>query len=739
MEDIKSHAAAGGLQLNSQHIPSLATTFNRLFAPIYAGGLLALFYYHVTSLLNSTSLGSFFISVSLFISDVVLAFMWATAQSFRMNPVRRREFPANLKKLLKKDSDFPAMDVFICTADPYKEPPMNVVNTALSVMTYDYPTSKISVYVSDDGGSAMTLFAFMEAARFAATWLPFCRKNDDVDRNPDAFFTSNHGSNSETEEIKMMYEKMRMKVENICEKGMVEDELLNGEERMTFDQWTISFTPQNHPTVIKVLLESTKNKDISGEALPNLIYVSREKSVTSHHNFKTGALNTLLRVSATMTNAPIILTLDCDTYSNDPQTPTRALCYFLDPKLEKNLGYIQFPQRFRGVSKHDIYSGELKHLFVINPVGMDGSLGPNYVGAGCFFVRRAFFGGPYSLEAPELFELGPNHVVEMSIQSQEVLNLAYLVASCDYENNTKWGFKLGFKYGSLVEDYFTGYRLLSEGWRSLFCNPKRAAFYGDVPITLLSVLNQTKRWCIGLLEVSFSKYNPITYGVKSIGLLMGLSYAHYASWPFWSIPVIVYSFLPQLALISGTQIFPKVWDAWFVVYILLFLGAYGQDLVEFIYVGGTFKKWWNDQRMWMIRSVSSFLFGCIELTLKSLGINPNFGFNVTSKAMDEEQNKRYKQELFEFGVFSPMFVPITTAAIVNLASFAGGLIKIWKSDGAWEHLFPQMLVTGFGVVNCWPVYGAMTLRNDEGKLPPELTFFSVSLALLLCSFATFFL
>ncbi|TYK16532.1 cellulose synthase-like protein G3 [Cucumis melo var. makuwa] len=204
MEDIKSHAAAGGLQLNSQHIPSLATTFNRLFAPIYAGGLLALFYYHVTSLLNSTSLGSFFISVSLFISDVVLAFMWATAQSFRMNPVRRREFPANLKELLKKDSDFPAMDVFICTADPYKEPPMNVVNTALSVMAYDYPTSKISVYVSDDGGSAMTLFAFMEAARFAATWLPFCRKNDVVDRNPDAFFTSNHGSNSETEEIKVL-------------------------------------------------------------------------------------------------------------------------------------------------------------------------------------------------------------------------------------------------------------------------------------------------------------------------------------------------------------------------------------------------------------------------------------------------------------------------------------------------------------------------------------------------------
>ena len=204
MEDTRARAAAKALQLNSKHIPSRATTFNRLFAPIYAVALLALFYYHISSLLNSTSLGSFFISISLFISDAILAFMWATAQSFRMNPLRRREFPANLKELLKNDSDFPALDVFICTADPYKEPPMNVVNTALSVMAFDYPTSKISVYVSDDGGSAMTLFAFMEAARFAATWLPFCRKNDVVERNPDAFFTSNHDWFSEREEIKVL-------------------------------------------------------------------------------------------------------------------------------------------------------------------------------------------------------------------------------------------------------------------------------------------------------------------------------------------------------------------------------------------------------------------------------------------------------------------------------------------------------------------------------------------------------
>ncbi|KMZ76183.1 hypothetical protein ZOSMA_105G00100 [Zostera marina] len=34
------------------------------------------------------------------------------------------------------------MDVFICTEDLYKEPPIGVVNTALSVMAYDYPMEK---------------------------------------------------------------------------------------------------------------------------------------------------------------------------------------------------------------------------------------------------------------------------------------------------------------------------------------------------------------------------------------------------------------------------------------------------------------------------------------------------------------------------------------------------------------------------------------------------------------------
>ncbi|GFZ01395.1 cellulose synthase like G3 [Actinidia rufa] len=198
MEDAKAKPLLHTARLSS------ATAVNRVFAVVYMCGILALLYHHALKGLHSTTLLSFSLSLSLLISDAVLGFMWATGQSFRYRRVHRQVFLENLETVIEK-KDFPAMDVFICTADPYKEPPMSVVNTALSVMAYDYPTEKLTVYVSDDGGSELTLFAFMEAAKFGSHWLPFCRKNKVLERCPDAYFRSNHPRSSETEQMKVIY------------------------------------------------------------------------------------------------------------------------------------------------------------------------------------------------------------------------------------------------------------------------------------------------------------------------------------------------------------------------------------------------------------------------------------------------------------------------------------------------------------------------------------------------------
>ena len=50
---------------------------------------------------------------------------------------------------------------------PKKEPTIEVMNTVLSALALDYPIEKLSVYLSDDGGSYITLYAIKEACSFA--------------------------------------------------------------------------------------------------------------------------------------------------------------------------------------------------------------------------------------------------------------------------------------------------------------------------------------------------------------------------------------------------------------------------------------------------------------------------------------------------------------------------------------------------------------------------------------------
>lgn len=159
----------------------------------------------------------------------------------------------------------------------------------------------------------------------------------------------------------------------------------------------------------------------------------------------------------------------------------------------------------------------------------------------------------------------------------------------------------------------------------------------------------------------------------------------------------------------------------------MFLGAYGQDCLVFISHQGTFKRWWNDQRIWMIRGLTSFPFGTIEYLTKHLGISTQ-GFSLTSKVVDNDQGKRYHQGIFEFGVVSPMFVTLATTSIINVVALLKSLAQILKGDQNLDELFIQMFIAGFVVINCLPIYEAMVLRSDKGRMPTRVTIFSTFLA-----------
>lgn len=142
-------------------------------------------------------------------AELIFTFLWFLTQAFRWRPVARTIYPENLPG----DEELPGVDVFICTADPTKEPTIEVMNTVLSAMALDYPPDKLAVYLSDDGGATSTLDAITEACSFAKSWLPFCRKYGIKTRCPEAYF-SKFGDDERllrNDEFKAEEEKIKVK------------------------------------------------------------------------------------------------------------------------------------------------------------------------------------------------------------------------------------------------------------------------------------------------------------------------------------------------------------------------------------------------------------------------------------------------------------------------------------------------------------------------------------------------
>ena len=63
-----------------------------------------------------------------------------------------------------------------------------------------------------------------------------------------------------------------------------------------------------------------------------------------------------MRVSAVISNAPYMLNVDCDHYINNSKALREAMCFMMDPTSGKKICYVQFPQRFDGIDRHDRYS-----------------------------------------------------------------------------------------------------------------------------------------------------------------------------------------------------------------------------------------------------------------------------------------------------------------------------------------------------------------------------------------------
>ncbi|KAF6148932.1 hypothetical protein GIB67_028769 [Kingdonia uniflora] len=265
----------------------------------------------------------------------------------------------------------------------------------------------------------------------------------------------------------------------------------------------------------------------------------------------------------------------------------------------------------------------------------------------------------------------------------------------------------------MLESTFTGYYLHSKGWTSTYLYPSNPAFLGCPPTSMNEALVQGMKWMSELFRMSISKFSPFTYGLTSrMSILQTMCYGYFMISPLYFLPMSLYALVPQLCLLSGTPVYPKVSNPWFIWFAIHLIGCLGHHLYEVLTTGASFKAWWNEVRMGMIRSVTANIFGCIDAIMKAIGIK-KMDLTLTNKAVDEDQLEKYKKDDFDFQGDKIFIVPLVILVLLNTVSFIGGVGRV-IIEGSYDEMFGQIFLSFFILVASYPIIeGIVTGKKNE--------------------------
>ncbi|KAG5560300.1 hypothetical protein RHGRI_003557 [Rhododendron griersonianum] len=319
------------LPLHLSHVQKSSSIINRSHTLLHSTALIALIYYRIASFFQTTKtrdLPTTFSCFIIFTGELILSFIWFLGQAYRFRPVTRTVFPERLPE----NAELPAVDVFICTADPSKEPTLEVT-MLIRMLAYGIKT-----------------------------------------RCPEAYFLGEEGNNESSSGSEFMADREKEKYENF--KSRV----------MRIRQNSIIIVNRDHTAVVE------------------------------------------LRVSAMISNSPYILVLDCDMYCNDPTSARQAMCFHLDPKISPSLGtmarngwasgtmcvwyWLLHKERGTVCKSHKRLDVDIMEL-------------KQYFGPSIEFIKS--FGRHYK---PKDHQHSSSVILMKETQ---------FLASCAYENETKWG------------------------------------------------------------------------------------------------------------------------------------------------------------------------------------------------------------------------------------------------------------------------------------------------------------
>ncbi|MCD7462132.1 Cellulose synthase-like protein D1 [Datura stramonium] len=508
--------------------------------------------------------------------------------------------------------------------------------------------------------------------------------------------------------------------------------------------------------------------------LPMFAYVSREKRAGYDHNKKAGAMNAMVRASAILSNGPFILNLDCDHYVYNSMAIREGMCYMMDRGGDRicylqfpqrfegidpsdryaNHNTVFFDGNMRALDglQGPVYVGtgcmfRRYALYGFHPPRANeytGFLGKNKKQAKNITMpsdldddSQPLTGHP-DLNLPQQFGNSTMFVESIAVAEFQGRPLAdhitvkngrppgalliprppldaptvaeaIAVISCWFEDKTEWGDRIGWIYGSVTEDVVTGYRMHNRGWRSVYCITKRDAFRGTAPINLTDRLHQVLRWATGSVEIFFSRNNPILASPR-LKFLQRIAYFNVGVYPFTSIFLVVYCFIPALCLFSGKFIVQSL-NIFFLSYLLLITVTLVLIcLLEVKWAGIGLEELWRNEQFWLIGGTSAHFAAVIQGLLKVIA-GVEISFTLTSKSAGDDADDIYA-DLYVVKWTSLFILPLTIL-VVNIMGLVIGISRtVYSVIPQWNMLIGGAFFSFWVLSHLYPfVKGLMGRRG----------------------------
>ncbi|KAG0613060.1 hypothetical protein M758_6G073600 [Ceratodon purpureus] len=286
------------------------------------------------------------------------------------------------------------------------------------------------------------------------------------------------------------------------------------------------------------------------------------------------------------------------------------------------------------------------------------------------------------------------------------------VVSCFYEDKTEWGGRVGWIYGSVTEDVVTGFRMHNRGWRSIYCVTKRDAFRGTAPINLTDRLHQVLRWATGSVEIFFSRNNALLASSR-LKFLQRIAYLNVGIYPFTSIFLLVYCFLPALSLFSGQFIVQNL-NLSFLIYLLtITVTLCALAVLEVRWSGISLEEWWRNEQFWVIGGTSAHLAAVFQGLLKVMA-GVEISFTLTSKSSGEDEDDIYA-DLY-IVKWTSLFIPPITIGLTNMVAIAVGVSRtIYSTNPEWSKLLGGVFFSLWVLMHLYPFFKGLMGRG--GKTP----------------------